>query len=109
MTVFVVETYVIKPEKQAEFVTYKEKWKKFFAFREKPEFFREVKSHKLFAQVLGGNYGGYVEMWEFENLADCEKFSNKLMQSDYMTKLYPEFASLIVPATHVMNTWNSVE
>jgi len=108
MTVFVVETYVIKPEKQAEFKAYKEKWKKFFAFREKPELFKEVKSHKLFAQFLGGNYGGYVEMWEFENLADAEKFNNKVLQSDYMTKLYPEFASLIVPATYSMNAWNSV-
>jgi len=108
MTVFLVETYVIKPEKQAEFVAYKEKWKKFFAFEKHPQLFKEVKSHKMFAQVLGGNFNGYVEMWEFENIADCEKFFNKVMQSDYTTKLYPEFASLEVPATRSMNIWNSV-
>ncbi|MGD0028619.1 MAG: NIPSNAP family protein [Candidatus Bathyarchaeia archaeon] len=104
MTVFLVETYVIKPEEQAEFMAYKKKWKKFFAL-----WLKELKSHRMFAQLLGGNYGGYVEMWEFENLADLEKFFNKLMKSDYTTKLYPEFASLTVPATHSMNIWNPVE
>jgi len=103
MTVFGVETYVIKPEKQAEFMAYKRKWKNFFA-----KWLKEVKSYKMFAQMLGGNWGGYVEMWEFENLAELEKFFNRVMQSDYMTKLYPEFASLIVPATYSINVWNSV-
>ena len=104
MTIFVVETYVVKPEKLAEFTAYKEKWKKFFA-----KWLKEVKSYKIFAQFLGGNWGGYVEMWEFENLADCEKFFNRVMQSDYTTKLYPEFASLVVPATYSINVWNPVE
>jgi len=72
MTVFLVETYVIKLEKQTEFTAYKEKWKKFFA-----QLLKELKSYKMFSQMLGGNWGGYVEMWEFENLADCEKFFNK--------------------------------
>jgi len=109
LTVFLVETYVIKPEKQVEFTAYKKKWKKFFAYKEnRPQLFSGVKSYKMFAQMLGGNYGGYVEMWEFTNLADCEKFFNKVMQSDYTTKLYPEFASLIVPATYSMNVWNPV-
>jgi hypothetical protein len=109
LTVFLVETYVIKPEKLAEFTAYKKKWKKFFAYKEnRPQLFSGVKSYKMFAQMLGGNYGGYVEMWEFANLADCEKFFNKVMQSDYTTKLYPEFASLIVPATYSMNIWTPV-
>jgi hypothetical protein len=109
MTVFLVETYVIKPEKQTEFTAYKKKWKKFFAYREGHlARFKEVKSHKMFSQMLGGNFGGYVEMWEFESLADCEKFFNRIMKSDYMTKLAPEFASLEVPATRSMNIWNSV-
>ena len=31
------------------------------------------------------------------------------MQSDYTTKLYPEFASLVVPATYSISAWNPVE
>lgn len=104
MTIFVVETYVVKPEKLSEFAAYKEKWKKFFA-----KWLKEVKSYKMFTQLFGGNWGGYVEMWEFENLADCEMFFNRVMQSDYTTKLYPEFASLVVPATYSISAWNPVE
>ena len=103
MTVFLVENYVIKPDKQLEFLAYKEKWKKFFA-----PLLKELKSYKMFAQMFGGNYGGYVEMWEFENLADLEKFFSKVMKSDYMKKFYPEFASLIVPGAYSMSIWNSV-
>jgi hypothetical protein len=108
MTVFLVETYVIKPEKRADFAAYIEKEKRSEILQKLPQFFKEAKSYKMFAQMLGGNWEGYVEMWEFENLADCEKFFNKTMQSDYMTTLYPEFTSLVVPATHSMNIWNSV-
>jgi hypothetical protein len=39
MTIFLVETYVAKPEKLSEFTAYKEKWKKFFA-----KWLKEVKS-----------------------------------------------------------------
>jgi len=109
MTLFLVETYVIKPEKQAEFMAYKEKWKQFFAYKEnRPQLFEEVKSYRMFAQMFGGNVGGYVETWEFDNLAKCDEFFHKVMQSDYPTKLYPEFASLLVPATYTMNVWNSI-
>jgi len=109
MTVFLVETYVIKPETQAEFAAYKKKWKKFFAYKEGHlQRFKEVKSYKILAQMLGGNWGGYVEMWEFENLAELEKWMSKIMKSDYMTKLAPEFASLEVPASRSMNIWNPV-
>jgi antibiotic biosynthesis monooxygenase (ABM) superfamily enzyme len=109
MTVFLVEAYVIKPEKQTEFTAYKKKWKKFFACKEGHlETFKEVKSYKMFSQMLGASWGGYVEIWEFDNLANLEKFFNKIMKSEYMTKLAPEFASLEVPATRSMNIWNSV-
>ena len=94
---------MIEPEKQAEFKAYKKKWKKFFA-----PYLKELKSYKLLAQTLGGNADGYVEMWEFENLAELEKFFNKLVLSGYMTKLYPEFATLMVPASRTMDIWSSV-
>jgi len=108
MTIFLVETYVIKPERQADFTAYKKKESQWM--KKHPEMFKEVKSYKMFTQLFGGNWGGYVEMWEFENLADFEKCNNRQMQSDYiMTKLYPELASLVVPATYSLSVWNPVE
>jgi len=107
MAVFMVEKYVVKPDKQGEFMEF---GKKYVAWtKERPELFKEVKSYKIFAQVLGGNWGGYVEMWEFENLADCEKCMTRVMQdNEFMTKIYPEFAGFVVPATHSIDIWSSV-
>jgi antibiotic biosynthesis monooxygenase (ABM) superfamily enzyme len=107
MTVFVVDTYVIKPEKQAEYTAWS---KKFFAYKERnPQLFKEVKSYKVFAHVAGGNWGGYVEMLEFESLADFEKWMNRITQSEYMTTLYPEFTTLVAPATESVSIWNPVK
>jgi hypothetical protein len=104
MSVFLVETYVIKPDKQAEFTAYKKKWKKFFA-----KWLKELKSYKMLTQLFGGNYGGYVEMWEFEDMANLEQFYGRVMHSDYPTKLQPEFLSLLVPGAYSMSIWNPVE
>ena len=106
MTFFVVETYIIKPDKLGENLARYKKWEAWW--KNHPEVCKEVKSNKLFSHLLGGNFGGYVEMTEFENLADVEKFYNKFMKSDFMTTIYPEFLSHIVPGTYSMNIWNSV-
>jgi hypothetical protein len=104
LTVFLVETYVIKPDKLGAFTAL---YKKFETYMKKrKDLFKEVKSHRIFSQLMGGNWGGYVEMTEFENFADFEKWMNKIMRSDYMTTLYPEFAGLEVPGKHTMNVWN---
>jgi hypothetical protein len=106
MTIFSVETWIVKPDKLGEFPAGVKKWETWV--KKHPEVFKEVKSHKVFSHLLGGNWGGYVYMTEFENLADVEKGINKLMKSDFMTTLYPEFASLIVAGSYSISIWNSV-
>ena len=108
MSVFLVETYVLKPEKQAELAAYKKKWRKFFGYKDgRLLSFKEVKSHRMFSQLVGGNADGYVEMFEFESLAGLERFLSKLMKSGYMTKLYPVFIGLIVPGSRSTSVWAS--
>ena len=107
MTIFMVETYVIKPKKLAEFTAYKKKissWKETHQ-----ELFATVKSYRMFARAIGGTWGGFMEMWEFENLADCETWMNKIMQSEYPTALQPEFLASVTPATYSITIWNPVE
>jgi hypothetical protein len=59
MAVFMVETYVVKLEKQDGFMALA----KFVAWKEKnPQRPRELESWKMFAQMIGGNIGGYVEL-----------------------------------------------
>ena len=100
-------TYVVKPEKQAEFQEFGKKWNEWK--KKRPDLFKEVKSWKLFAQLLGGVVGGYVEMWEFRTMADAEKSMNKLRQDkQFTTQQYSAFLALLVPGTYSMNVWNSV-
>ena len=106
MTVFKVETYVVKPEKQQEFKTLVKKW---VAMKEKkPQKFKELKSWKMFAQMIGGNFGGFIEMSEFENLADFEKFTNRMERDrEVITNILSGFMNCIIPATYSINIWNS--
>jgi len=106
MTVFMVETYVVKPEKQEEFMAMIKKW--VAETKKNKEKYKELKSYKLFAQMFGGSRLGYSEMWEFENLADLEKLLNRLMQDKEFQRILSEFVSQIVPATWSINIWNSV-
>ena len=106
MTIMMVDSYVVKPDKLAEFAALLKKLETFI--KKRPDLFKEAKSHKFFSHMLGGTWGGYVEMYEFENLADFEKWMNKMMKSDFMTTLYPEVASLTVPGSEPTEMWNSV-
>ena len=108
MTIFLVSTWVEKPDKLAESMAFS---KKYFAWmKERPDLFKEAKSYKVFSHMLGGYAGGYVEMIEFENLADLEKWFNRYnSDKEHMTKIWPEFLPLIVPGTFSMNVWTSVQ
>lgn len=107
MTVFMVATYVVKPDKLGEFEAFLKTSDPYI--KKRPDLFREIKSHKIFTYLLGGIGGGYVEMWEAESLANLEKVFNRLMgDKEYMTKVYPMFAALIVPGTYSTNIWNAV-
>ncbi len=106
MTIFSVETWIVKPDKLDEFTAVLKKLETWM--KKHSELFKEVKSVKVFSHMLGGYWGGYVYMTEYENLADFEKSMNKSMKSDFMTTLYPEFASLLVAGSYSTNIWNSV-
>jgi hypothetical protein len=107
MTVMYVETYVMKPDKLGEFAVFA---KNFDAFMKKrSDLTKGMKSFKRFSHMFGGSWGGYVDMIEFENLADLEKVFNKVISDkEFMTRIYPTFASLIVPGTDSISIWNSV-
>jgi len=106
MTVFSVETWIVKPDKLGEYMIWHKKYETWF--KKHSSEYKEVKSYKVFSHMLGGNWGGYVFMTEFENLADLEKAFNKMMKSDFMTALYPEFARLIVDGSYSVDVWNPV-
>jgi len=76
--------------------------------KENPERFKEMKSKKIFSQLFGGISGGYIEIIEFDNMADAEKYMARELEDEGFMKLYQEAMLLLVPATYSMNVWKSV-
>jgi len=106
MTILVVSTWVVKPEKQEEFM---QLWQRHLKYRkENPEMFKELKSFKLFTQTFGGISGAYVELVEYNSLADYEKLIAKISKDKGFMKMLQEFILLIDPDTLSENVWNAI-
>ena len=106
MTVFVVETYVVKPGKEGELMLLLQRMREYK--KENPEQFMEMKSKRVFSQMFGGISGGYVELDEFDGMADAEKYMARIFKDEGFMKLYQEAKLLVVPATYSLNVWNPV-
>jgi heme-degrading monooxygenase HmoA len=107
MTIFVVETYVVKPGKQRELISLLKRMRE---YKEKnPEGFREMKSRRIFSQMFGGVAGKYVELNEFDSLAEAEKYFARTAKDEGFIKLYKEALQLVVPATYSLNVWKALE
>jgi len=103
MTIFLVERYVVKPDKLGEFKAFVNKWE---ALRKKrSELFKEMKSYKVFSDLLGGNWGGGAWMTEFDSLADFEKAFKKMEDKEFMAMM-AEWNTLIVPGTYSISVWS---
>ena len=106
VTIMMVETYVVKAEKIAEFTP---ALKEFLKYKEKsPSLFKGLKSWKLYRQDYGGISGLYFEMWEFNSLADLEKITTRIFRDKMMRRISQGFHQLIEPATYSVNIWSPV-
>ena len=106
MSVFVIEKYVVKLGKQEELMSLLQRIRKYK--EENPERFKEMKSKRIFSQMFGGISGGYIEMNEFDNMADAEKYMTRVSKDKGFMKLYQEAKLLLVSATYSLNVWKSV-
>jgi hypothetical protein len=106
MTILDVETFVVKPEKQAEVMALWQKSLKYM--KENPEK-TKAKSTRIFTQVLGGTFGAYVSMSEYDSMADWEKEYATMMQDETQLKLFQEFQTFIVPGTFSINILSALE
>jgi len=107
MTIFVVETYVVKPGKQGELMLLLQRMREYK--KKNPEAFKEMKSKRIFSQMFGGVSGGYVELDEFDSVADAEKYIARTDKDEGFMKLLQEALQLVVPATYSLNVWKAVE
>lgn len=89
MSIFIIDTYFIKTEKQSEFSQY---LKRFLEYRQSnPEKFEECKSWKVFRQAFSSTSGAYVEMMEFKDMIEAEKWGARMRKDEMMVKFREEF------------------
>ena len=106
MSIFVVETYVVKSEKRDDFTP---ALNEFLEFKKThTELFKGLKSWKLHKQGYGSISGMYIEMWEYEDMSDMVTISSRIFSDDVMKKISKGFHKLVEPATFSTSIWNSV-
>ncbi len=106
MSIIMVETYVVKVEKKAEFTPL---LNKFLEFKKNhPQLFDGLISWKLHKQDLGQPAGMYIEMWEFESLAKYEEIDGRIFGDEGMKAISSAFHQLIEPAIFSVRIWSQV-
>jgi hypothetical protein len=106
MTVFNVETYVVKSKKRDEFNPALHEFLKYK--EEHPELFEGLISWRLFQQDIGGISGLYIEMWEFEDLEAMETITSRIFSDEGMKKISKGFHQLVEPATFSNSIWRPI-
>ena len=107
MGIFLVSSYVVKPDKQEE---YQVMWRRWLEFKKKnPEKVKELKSSRLFTQAFGETYGKHIEMHEFDSIANYERYMEKASKNKEHSKIFENQMLLFVPGTVSMSIWNPVE
>ena len=106
MTVFIVRTYVVKPDKLKEH----DAWgKKLVALMKKqPRLFSDVKSMRVLSHKYGGKVGGFTAMWKFESISDAEKWEQGFVEVKDEADLRSEFMCLLVPGSYSEYIWETV-
>jgi len=106
MTIMYVETWIVKPDKLNECATYFKNFDEWL--KNQSDAPKELKSLKRFYQLFGGNWGGIVSMIEAESMEDAMKGAQwATANKEYWTKIYPEWASIVVPGSDSISIWTS--
>jgi len=106
MTIFVAETFIIKPGKMGEYHALAEKYIAFV--KDHPELFKELLSRRGFTHTWGGVVGGCVELSEFNSMAEAESCGARIMQhQEFMASIVLPSMDMYVPGSYSIQIWNS--
>lgn len=106
MTVFLVRTYIVKPDKLRAHIDWGKKL--IVLMKKQPNLFAGVKSMRVFSHKYGGKVGGYTAMWKFDNLVDAEKWERSFLDVKEEMSLRSEFLALIVPGSYSEYIWEPI-
>lgn len=103
MTVLLVERWIVRPECQAE---HAELWRSFREhIRRNPDLFKEIRSMRFYDQTFGTPSGAFVQVVEFDSLADKENLDKRLANDEESSRFHKELMKLKDPATVSACLW----
>jgi hypothetical protein len=106
MTVFVVRTYTVKPDKQKAHLLWGKKLVSLM--KKQPKLFCDVQSMRVLQHKYGGNVGGFTAMWKFSSLQNAERWEQGFVEVKEEADLRSEFLELIVPGSYSQCIWEPV-
>jgi hypothetical protein len=77
--------------------------------KENPEELKELKSWKVFTQTFGDIYGKYMEIYEFDSMADYERYVEKAYKNKEFSEIVQNQMLYFVPETVSNSIWNLVD
>jgi hypothetical protein len=77
--------------------------------KENPEELKELKSWKIFTQTFGDIYGKYMEIYEFDSMADYERYVEKAYENKEFSEIVQNQMLYFVPETVSNSIWNPVD
>jgi len=102
-TVYWVSTYSVKPERREEFLAEMKKQKEYITKNRKE--FKEIKSWRLYVQVYGGSYLSFIDIWEYDSLAICDKYDSEWMPGGRLEKFGTAYVNLVESGTMSSLIW----
>lgn len=105
MGIYDVLKCVVEPQKHEEFTALLQKYVKYKEGN--PEKFKEMKSFRVFNQMLG--IGAYILIWEYDSLEDFNNLFKRLSNDEEGNRIWQEIMLLIDPAKYSHSLWNAVD
>ena len=107
MSVFLVSYYVVKPEKLEEYRAMYRRWREYK--KKNPEEVRELRSSKILTQTFGDIYGKYMEIHEFDSMADYERYVERATKNKEHSQIFENQMLCFVPGTVSNSIWDPVD
>lgn len=99
-----VGMYTVRQEKKEEFLALS---KRISDHMKQSKLLSEaIKSRRLFTRCMGGTYGEFIDVWEFRNWTDYDKYLRSYAEDEVWAGFWKEFMLLVDPATH---TWINLD
>ncbi len=106
MTVVLMWKWVVKQGKHEQHKQLMHRFQEFV--RNSPKLFKELKSMRFLTQTFGGISGAYVELAEFESLADLAACLARTSKDEEYRKIDEEWMSLLDPTTFKASLFTAV-